>query len=255
MEQSLLPLAFLSWICLDVNDIIGKLYSADKIGAVTTWMQWAFTLSSFVTLGTAANHRLCTGTSQSFPSPTTEDNLLVYNNLGKSCGTWMSGNASILLSLPCAAGVTLFPTGFEMAGLRATVCFKGRAFFHLCLKCCFGKFAAVVQAKKDLSASNHCAFIFLLDFWRCCWDMEIRRHQSQQCAYGLAVTTIFIDLCWGGDVLHYGSGILLFSGTPLKDKGLTIGLQDLFLHLSLTCHAFCDMTVTILSILHLKVGL
>lgn len=84
--------------------------------------------------------------------------------------------------------------------------------------------------------------------------MEVRRHQSQQCAYGLAVTTVFIDICWGGDVLHYGSGLLLFSGTPLKDKGLTIR-QDLFLHLSLTCHTSCDMTLTMLSILQLRVGL
>lgn len=74
--------------------------------------------------------------------------------------------------------------------------------------------------------------------------MEVRRHQSEQCPYGLAVTTILINICWGGDVLHYGSGLLLFSGTPLKDKGFAIRLQDLFLHLPLTCNMSFGMTLT-----------
>lgn len=74
--------------------------------------------------------------------------------------------------------------------------------------------------------------------------MEVRRHKGQQCPYGLAVTTILINICWGGDVLHYRSGLLLFSGTPLKDKVLTIRLQDLFLHLLLTCNISFGMPLT-----------
>lgn len=72
----------------------------------------ALILSYF--LGTAAGHRLCTGTSQAFPSPTTEYNLLVCNNLENSCGPSMNWNASILFSWPHAAGVTRFPTDLEI---------------------------------------------------------------------------------------------------------------------------------------------
>lgn len=73
--------------------------------------------------------------------------------------------------------------------------------------------------------------------------MEVRRHQSQQCPYGLADTTVLIDICWGGDVLHYRAGLLLFSGTPFKDNGLTIRLQDLLRHLPLTCNASFGMMI------------
>ncbi|XP_048809812.1 solute carrier family 15 member 2 isoform X4 [Lagopus muta] len=73
----------------------------------------------------------------------------------------------------CAVGVSLLPTGLDVAEIRPTVSLPG-----VC---------------------------------RCGSDVEVRRHQSQQRPYGLAITTILINICWRSDVLHYGSGLLLFS--------------------------------------------
>ncbi|XP_052530882.1 solute carrier family 15 member 2 isoform X6 [Tympanuchus pallidicinctus] len=73
----------------------------------------------------------------------------------------------------CAVGVSLLPAGLDVAEIRPTVSLPG-----VC---------------------------------RCGSDVEVRRHQSQQCPYGLAITTILINICWRSDVLHYGSGLLLFS--------------------------------------------
>lgn len=41
----------------------------------------------------------------------------------------------------------------------------------------------------------------------------------------------------------------------LKIRALQLRLQNLFLHLSLTCHTSFDVTLTMLSIIQLKVGL
>jgi len=47
MEQSLLLLVFLNWICLGVTIVVGEFYSADEMGAMATG-----------TLGTAAGQAL-----------------------------------------------------------------------------------------------------------------------------------------------------------------------------------------------------
>lgn len=132
----------------------------------------------------------------------------------------------------CAEGVSLLPTGLDVPEIRPTVPLPGQSFASvfalsfILILCC-----KPIWEGSDLSAANRCSFIFLLGFWRCGSDMEVRRHQSQQCPYGLAITTVLINICWRSDVLHYRSGLLLFSGILLKDKGLTIRLQDLFPHL------------------------
>lgn len=217
------------------------------------WEQWPRGCNgrlfscSLLALGTAAGHRLCTGTPQAFPSLTTEATYLFAITHAT-----LDMNELGCRSQPAPNRLRNGRDQNQSFASRPELC------FHLYLKFHFGKLAVGVQAKKDLIFER---LINVLLFFHQVSGGAVKTWKSED------IKPNNVHMAWqipqyllisAGEVMFSITG-LAFSYSQVLHLRIT-GLQLDFRIYSCVCHwlvihplAWCLLTM--LSVFQLKLGL